>query len=229
MKGRRTIRIITGAGLCLFWLCSGLSAQSPSITVGPKSEAAASALDIRKAKRELRAASTHYQKIGQLAKSGSASKLQLQRARRDKEVAEFELDSLQQPENRAGNQVEIARLNFEFEQNNLAAATQLSKTGSISRLQLRRTSFRFKIAEAELKAATGEISSEAARLVIARQHVDLAQSEWELGQKLYQRRSISQSSFQRLTDRRDEAREQLHDLEAKQRRKQEAIKQKVRT
>ncbi len=206
-----------------------LIAQSDSITVESTSKPEASEAELREANSKYRQAKENYQTQLRLAKRGSVSKLELKRARLEKEIAGLTLGVLRDPSKAASNQVEIARLNYEFEQQDLATANRLLKSGSISKLQYRRKNYRFKLAEIRLKAATGEISGDVAKLLIARREVGLAEAEMELGKKLFKARSITQSTMQQLTNRLESNRRQLNELEQLQKKKKEAIKRKTRT
>lgn len=229
MNSNLPILILSLMICCHAGFNSCLVAQSDSITVGPKSDSDVSEADLKEANLDYRRAKENYQTQLRLAKRGSVSKLELKRARLEKDVAGLTLNSLRDPSKTASNRVEIARLNYDFEKQDLAAAKRLLKIGSISQLRFRRKTFKFKLAEIRLKAATGEISSESGKLLIAKRQVELAESELELGKKLFKNRSITQSTLQNLKSNLTETQRKLNELQELQRKKQESIQQKIRT
>ena len=185
--------------------------------------------DLAAARQKMVTTRGSFKRMQELAKRGSVSKVRLQRAELEKRIAELELEALENPELANRNQRLIAKLNLEFSKNKLARSKKLFSTGSVSELDYRRDLYQLKYAQIGWKEATGEISADIAKIQIAQQRLKLAQTELDLGQRLYEKKSLSRSTIQELQQRVKEIEQELGKLKHQQKLKKQKLDQQRRT
>lgn len=205
------------------------SCQDDPIVVGPAELGAASYEQLETARTKLEENRRKFENYRQLVQRGSVSKSRYQQSKYQLQTAELELKALENPENASSYRLEIAKLQLKNAEQRFETNQQMYARGSVSKLDLRRSSYRVKYARIALKVATGEYSSESGKLLIAEQRLKLATTELKLGEKLLQQRAISQSGYQRLVDRAREAKQTKREIEKLFRQHQKAVKSRFGT
>ena len=212
--------------MVLLYLFSGTSSLA-QVAVGPKQ--AATQEQLQKAKTKVDLAERQFGKINQLSRRGSISQTKLNRSKMDLQIARLELSVIKDPSKAADARLKIARLRFEFAKANHERGKRLHTRGNMSTLQYRRSKFQLKDAEVLLRVAKGDYDTSGGKLVLAKSRLDLARIELQLGEKLYQRRSLSEENYQRLVDRVSDYQENLEELKQQLRRSRRAVEGRIGT
>ena len=202
--------------------------EDPPFLATPKT-AKATPEELSEAKQKLQSATKKFLQLDGLAKRGSVSKSSLQIAKLEKQTAELELQILENPELETLNRRQIAKLNFEFAQDKHAISKRLFEIGSLSELRYRRDFYQLRQAQTAWKQATGEISEDIAKLQVAQQNFELAKIEFDLANRLFQRRSLSQSAHQRLQERLLQTQKTYEQLRHLQQLRKQKIKDRRKT
>ena len=215
--------------LALFTLGVTANAQESPKVLAPKLRSEFSQHDIDSAKLKVQQSNSKLKTIEKLARRGSATSTQLDKARLDKQIAELELDSLLNPDRAKVNRLELAKLKAQAAKEWLVKCQKLYSVRSISKLQLRRADYRYQAAILVLRHARGDISVDIANLETAKLDRELLRTEFRLAEKLLHRKSLTREEFEQVQSKLHDAELKVEDLEKRQNQKRSHIDHRIKT
>lgn len=150
-------------------------------------------VELARAEAAAKTAKNQYERLLKLAESGSASKRELRRAKLGSALSQLDVASLREPAQRKANDVKKASAILDYHESELAVVTELYQSGSATKLKFRRSQTARDIAQSNLNALKSPtVTQQKIHLIkAASAKYQLAKTEHEIAQRLYQSGSIS--------------------------------------